>query len=146
MRLRVRSDMSPWVSDLYLRSQTDARLLSLTRDGHGRAFAILVERYRTELLAQARRLSASRNAEDLLQQTLLSAFAAINRGVEVGHARGWLHAILRHAAIRARGPVEAPLELAAQAGEELDERVEARADARLVLSALGELPTASARP
>jgi RNA polymerase sigma factor (sigma-70 family) len=129
------------MSDLYLRSQTDARLLSLTRDGHGRAFAVLAERYRAELLGQARRMSSSANAEDLLQQTMLSAFAALDRGAEVGHARGWLHAILRHAATRARGPAEAPLELAVHTGETPDAMLEARADARLVLSALDELPT-----
>jgi len=139
-RLRVCGDMSPWISDLYLRSQTDARLLSLTRDGHGRAFATLAERYRAELLAHARRLSSTGNAEDLLQQTLLSAFAALNRGAEVGHTRGWLHAILRHAAIRARAPVEASLELAAQTGEAPDAMLDARADVRLVLSALDALP------
>jgi len=138
--------MSPWISDLYLRSQTDARLLSLTRDGYGRAFATLAERYRAELLAHARHLSSTGNAEDLLQQTLLSAFAALNRGAEVGHTRGWLHAILRHAAIRARAPVEAPLELAVQTGEAPDALLDARADVRLVLSALDELPPASARP
>ena len=132
--------MSPWISDLYLRSQTDARLLSLTRDGHGRAFAILAERYRAELLAHAGRLSSTGNAEDLLQQTLLSAFAALNHGAEVGHARGWLHAILRHAAIRARAPVEAPLELATQTGEAADALLDARTDVRLVLSALDALP------
>ncbi len=139
-RLRVFGDMSPWISDLYLRSQTDARLLSLTRDGHGRAFATLAERYRAELLAHARRLSSTGNAEDLLQQTLLSAFAALNRGAEVGHTRGWLHAILRHAAIRARAPVEASLELASQTGEAPDALLDARADVRLVLSALDALP------
>ncbi len=83
--------MSPWISDLYLRSQTDTRLLSLTRDGHDRAFAVLAERYRAELLGQARRLSSSANAEDLLQQTMLSAFAALApRGR--GRPRPWVAA------------------------------------------------------
>lgn len=132
--------MSPWLSDLYLRSQSDARLVSLARDGHDRAFAVLAERYRTELLGQARRLSGAGNAEDLVQQTLLSAFAALRRGAEVGHARGWLHAILRHAAIRAHAPIEAPLETALGALVAHDTLLETRADARELLSALDELP------
>jgi RNA polymerase sigma factor (sigma-70 family) len=133
--------MSPWISDLYLRSQSDARLLSLTRDGHARAFAILVERYRAELLAQARRLGAPGSAEDVVQQTFLSAYAALIGGAEVGHLRGWLHAILRNTAIRTHAPVEAPLEGCDACGEPLEAVVERRASARSVISALDGLPS-----
>ena len=133
--------MSPWLSDLYLSSQADARLLSLTRDGHARAFAILTERYRAELLSHARRLSANGNAEDVVQQAFLSAFAALTAGAEVGHPRGWLHAILRHAAIRVRPSGEAPLGEFDACGEPLEVLVERRAHLRSVLTAVDGLPT-----
>jgi RNA polymerase sigma factor (sigma-70 family) len=133
--------MSPRISDLYLRSQSDARLLSLTRDGHARAFAILVERYRPELLAQARRLGATGNAEDVVQQTLLNAYAALTGGAEVGHLRGWLHAILRNVATRGHGPIEAPLEACDASGEPLEATIERRASVRSVISALADLPS-----
>jgi RNA polymerase sigma factor (sigma-70 family) len=133
--------MSPWISDLYLRSQSDTRLLSLTRDGHERAFAILVERYRAELLAQARRLGANGSAEDVVQQTFLSAYSALTGGAEVGHPRGWLHAILRNAATRTHAPVEAPLEEFDACGEPLEAVAERRASARSVMSALEGLPS-----
>jgi RNA polymerase sigma factor (sigma-70 family) len=133
--------MSPRISDLYLRSQSDTRLLSLTRDGHARAFAILVERYRPELLARARRLGAPGGAEDVVQQTFLNAYAALTGGAEVGHLRGWLHAILRNAATRAYGPVEAPLEGSDACGEPLEAVIERRARTRSVISALADLPS-----
>ena len=137
----VRVDMSPWISDLYLSSQSDARLLSLTRDGHARAFTILVERYRSELLAHARRVAANGNAEDIVQQTFLNAYSAVTRGVEVGHLRGWLYAILRNAATRAHAPAEAGLEEFDACGEPLEVTIEHRDSARSVISALEELPS-----
>jgi RNA polymerase sigma factor (sigma-70 family) len=133
--------MSPWLSDLYLSSQSDARLLSLTRDGQARAFAILTERYRAELLAHARRLSANGSAEDVVQQAFLNAFAAVRAGAEVGHPRGWLHAILRHAAMRVRPSGEASLEEFDACGESLEILVERRAHVRSVLTAVDGLPT-----
>lgn len=133
--------MSPWISELHLRAQSDARLLSLTRDGHPRAFAILVERYRAELLGQAQRLGANGNAEDVVQQTFLSAYSALTKGTEVGHLRGWLHAILRNAATRTNAPIEAPLEDLDGCGEPLEAVVEGRASVRAVICALEGLPS-----
>jgi hypothetical protein len=43
-------DISPWLSDVFLRSQSDERLVALARAGHERAFVAIVERYRRELL------------------------------------------------------------------------------------------------
>ncbi|HET9103478.1 MAG TPA: RNA polymerase sigma factor [Solirubrobacteraceae bacterium] len=132
--------MSPWLSDLYLRSQSDQRLLSLARDGNGGAFALLAERYRSELVGSARRLAAAAEAEDIVQQTLLSAFAAIQRGTEVQHVRAWLHAILRNTAMRARLPVTRPLPADGLPGEPACAVLDVRDEAREVLDALGGLP------
>src|SRR5689334_8964495 len=102
--------MSPWLSDLLLRSQSDERLVSLARTGHDRAFATLVERYRAELLALARRLNSDGRAEDILQQAFLSAFVALRAGTEVNHVRGWLYQIVRNAATKVRAQRELPLD------------------------------------
>jgi hypothetical protein len=40
--------VSPPLSDLLLSSQSDERLVSLARAGHERAFAVIVERYRSD--------------------------------------------------------------------------------------------------
>jgi RNA polymerase sigma-70 factor (ECF subfamily) len=92
--------MRPWLSDALLGSQTDERLVTLTRAGHERAFAAIVERYRRPLVGFARRIAPESRAEDVVQQALTSAWAALAAGAEVAHLRGWLHQIVRHEAIR----------------------------------------------
>jgi RNA polymerase sigma factor (sigma-70 family) len=135
--------MSPRLTDLFLNSQSDERLVALARAGHERAFVAIVERYRRELAAQARRLDSGGRAEDIVQQTLLSAFAALRSGAEVTHLRGWLHQILRYAAIRAASRERPALALDAAPGttESLEAAVESRMLARNLLSELAELPS-----
>jgi Sigma-70 region 2 len=94
----VSADMSPRTSDLFLRAQSDERLVNLSRAGHDRAFAVIVNRYRRELLAFARRQTSDGRAEDIVQQSLLNAFAALHTGKEVKHLRGWLYQIVRNTA------------------------------------------------
>jgi RNA polymerase sigma factor (sigma-70 family) len=132
--------MSPRLSDLLLRSQSDERLVSLARAGHDRAFATIVERYRPELLAMARRLVSDGRAEDVLQQALLSAFAALRSGTEVRHVRGWLYQIVRNAAVKTRRPTEAPLDEMTPSGPVLEEVVQQRALAMSALSEISRLP------
>jgi RNA polymerase sigma factor (sigma-70 family) len=132
--------MSPRISDLLLRSQSDERLVSLARAGHDRAFATIVERYRPELLAMARRLVTDGRAEDVLQQALLSAFTALRSGTEVRHVRGWLYQIVRNAAVKTRRPDEAPLDEMAAAGPALEEVVQQRALAMSAMSEISRLP------
>ncbi|MGH2852263.1 MAG: RNA polymerase sigma factor, partial [Solirubrobacteraceae bacterium] len=83
--------------------------MELVRAGHDRAFTTIVERYRRPLYLFARRLNSDGNAEDVVQQAFLGAFSALRAGAEVHHLRGWLHRIVRNAAITtaARAPQEA---------------------------------------
>jgi RNA polymerase sigma factor (sigma-70 family) len=101
--------VSAWFSDALLRAQTDERLVALVQDGHERAFVAIVERYRRPLLGVTRQLVGDARAEDVLQQAFLNAWAALGRGAEVRHLRGWLHQIVRNAAVAAHVPGEAPL-------------------------------------
>ncbi|HUE25242.1 MAG TPA: sigma-70 family RNA polymerase sigma factor [Solirubrobacteraceae bacterium] len=141
-RFGVLPGMSPWLSDLFLSSQSDERLIALVREGRERAFAVIVERYRRELLALARRLRSDGRAEDLVQQTFLSAFTAISSGAEVTHLRGWLYQILRNASTSAgrRSHVEVELDGAMTAGEALEEAVERRMLACDALAEVAALP------
>lgn len=132
--------MSPRVSDLFLRSQSDERLVSLARAGHARAFSTIVERYRPELAALARRLSADGRGEDILQQAFLSAFAALRNGSEVKHLRGWLYQIVRNSSAREQRPLGLPLESTTPAVDSLEDVVQRRALARATLSELAQLP------
>jgi RNA polymerase sigma factor (sigma-70 family) len=132
--------MSPRTSDLFLRAQSDERLVTLSRTGHDRAFAVIVNRYRRELLAFARRQTSDGRAEDIVQQPLLNAFAALHTGKEVKHLRGWLYQIVRNTA---RGEAEQPtvaLHESFGAGEPLERLVERRLVAREVLGAVSNLP------
>jgi RNA polymerase sigma factor (sigma-70 family) len=132
--------VSPWLSELFLRSQSDERLVSLAGAGHDRAFAAIVERYRPELQAHARRLSADGRAEDIVQQAFLSAFAALRSGTEVKHLRGWLYQIVRNAAIRSHAPGDVSIDDVTLAGAPLEDDVQARALALSALSEVGRLP------
>ncbi len=92
--------MKPRLSDALLAGQSDERLVALTRAGHERAFAVIVERYRRPLVGFAGWIAPDSRAEDVVQQALTSAWAALAAGAEVAHLRGWLHQIVRHEAIR----------------------------------------------
>lgn len=132
--------MTPRLPELLLRSQSDDRLVSLARDGHDRAFAAIVLRYRAELLALARQLTSDGRAEDLLQQAFLNAFAALRSGSEVHHLRGWLYQIVRNAATKARPATDLALDQVDIAGEPLEESVLRRARALTAMSEIARLP------
>ncbi len=134
--------MSPRLGDLRLNSQSDERLVWLTRAGHEPAFGVIVERYRPELSALARRLSRDGTGEDVVQQAFLSAFEALSSGTDVKHLRGWLYRIVRNAAARSRSPMCLPVapEGATASGATLEDVVEQRALARDALTELARLP------
>jgi RNA polymerase sigma factor (sigma-70 family) len=132
--------MTPRLSDLFLRSQSDERLVGLARSGDERAFDAIVERYRPELYALARRISSDGKAEDIVQQTFLSAFVALRSGSEVNHLRGWLYQIARNASARERSPTLAPLDASTSSTETVEDLVEQRALALTALSELSRLP------
>jgi DNA-directed RNA polymerase specialized sigma24 family protein len=93
--------MSAWVSIRFLQTQSDARLLALARDGHERAFEALVHRYRKPLLAYCRRMPVpGSTAEDAVQQGLLQAWVALQRGAEVRDAQPWLYRVVRNVTLR----------------------------------------------
>jgi RNA polymerase sigma factor (sigma-70 family) len=123
-----------------LDAEPDDRLVSLVQAGSEVAFAAIVRRYEGELQVQARRLGSDGRAEDAVQQAFLNAFAALQGGKEVRHLRGWLHRILRNEIMRARIPVETPLEVDAVYGESLEDMVQTRAAARATLVQLSALP------
>jgi RNA polymerase sigma factor (sigma-70 family) len=127
-------------SDRLLDAEPDEHLVGLVQTGHEAAFAAIVRRYERELQAQARRLASDGRGEDAVQQAFLNAFTALQRGSEVRHLRGWLHHILRNEVIRARLPIDAPLEAAVAYGEPLEDTVQRRATVSATLAELSSLP------
>jgi RNA polymerase sigma factor (sigma-70 family) len=132
--------VSPRLSDLLLSSQSDERLVSLARRGHERAFAAIVERYRPELHAMARRLCSDGRSEDVVQQAFLSAFTALRSGCDVRHLRGWLYQIVRNVAGRPQTPICVPLDGTTASVDVLEDVVQQRALAMTALSEIARLP------
>lgn len=137
----VLADVNPWFSDLFLASQSDARLVALARGGHERAFTTIVHRYRTELYAAAGRLDSTGRAEDLVQQALLQAFASLRSGTEVRHLRGWLHQILRNVVVRERRERVLPADGGSATAESAADAAERRMLTRASLAAIAALPS-----
>ena len=133
--------MSPRLGDLFLTAHSDERLVSLAQAGHERAFAVIVERYRSELLVLARRLSSDGKGEDIVQQAFLSSFTALRSGAEVRHLRGWLYQIVRNTANRSHAPVCVPLDGATAGGETVEDIVQQRATAIGALTEMARLPS-----
>jgi RNA polymerase sigma factor (sigma-70 family) len=84
-----------------LRTQSDERLVALARAGQERAFEAIVERYRKPLLRHCRRVLPEARAEDALQQALVSAWTALQRGDDVHDLRPWLYRIVHNTSLNA---------------------------------------------
>jgi RNA polymerase sigma factor (sigma-70 family) len=87
------------LAGLALRCQPDARLVKLYRDGHDRAFDEIVRRYREALVSFAGGIVPSHRAEDVVQEALTKAHAALIASVAEIELRPWLYAIVRNRAL-----------------------------------------------
>src|SRR5437763_8872188 len=136
--------MSPSVTVRLLATQSDGRLVDLARQGHERAFEALVQRYRRPLLAYCRRvLLPDARAEDTLQQALLQAWLALQRGDGVRDARAWLYRIDRNTALnalRSSGYDYAELSEALSGADAPHEDLDRRIAVREALAGLAALP------
>lgn len=136
--------MSPALSVHFLQTQSDSRLLALARNGHERAFEALVHRYRKQLLAYCRRLLLPESrAEDALQQALMQAWIALERGDEVRDARAWLYRIAHNTAVnslRGSGYDYAELNESLAGDDAPEEDLDRRIAVRAALAGLAALP------
>jgi RNA polymerase sigma factor (sigma-70 family) len=74
---------------------SDGDLVALARAGDGGAFRLLVERYRPSARARALRLCGDPDdADDIVQESLLQAFVALERLRDPGRFAGWLAGIV----------------------------------------------------
>ncbi|MGE3171525.1 MAG: RNA polymerase sigma factor [Planctomycetota bacterium] len=101
---------------------TDAALLRGTAAGDEAAFDRFVERHRAAVFRYARSRGSDADAEEVLQQTFVSAWRNAGKVTIAGSARPWLFTVARNAMVRLHRPrrsgvVELPLEdLGAAAG------------------------------
>ena len=82
-----------------LATQTDARLVALTRAGNERAFEAIVHRYRAPLVRYAMRFLPASRAEDAVQQAFLNAFEALGRSDAAIDLKPWLYRITHNASL-----------------------------------------------
>lgn len=94
--LRLPLDVTrPPVMALYATGMDDAELVARVLAGDRGAFTLLVDRYEGDCLRFAFRMLGNRHdAEDALQETFLSAYAALGHYREQQAFRGWLYRIL----------------------------------------------------
>ena len=97
------------------RIQADDRFIERLQRGEASAFAFLYELHYAELVRFcARRLRGSADAEDAVQQTMISAYSALRRNARPVELRPWLYAIARN---RCTAIVRATRELPAELPE-----------------------------
>lgn len=134
--------MAGLLATALLRTQDDERLAALASAGHAGAFDVLVSRHARTLHAVARRVAGPDAADDVTQQALLRAWAAISGGAQVQHPSGWLHRIVRTTAIDARHAMPDDTELRDDVAADLDlpAEVQQRIDVRHALALLAALP------
>jgi RNA polymerase sigma factor (sigma-70 family) len=82
-----------------LRTQPDERLVAMSREGGRAPFAELVRRHRPALIAFAGGVAPPSRAEDVVQESFLKAYAALQDGAEPELLRAWLFRIVRNTAI-----------------------------------------------
>jgi RNA polymerase sigma factor (sigma-70 family) len=82
-----------------IRCQPDSRLVMLTREGHEQAFAEIVRRYRSGLVGFAAAIVSPNRAEDVVQDALMKAYAALPSSDAEIQLRPWLYTIVRNRAL-----------------------------------------------
>jgi RNA polymerase sigma factor (sigma-70 family) len=135
--------MTPIVSTTLLRTQSDARLVELARDGHERAFEAIVERYRRPLTRYVRRMLPSARVEDVLQIAFINAWSSLSGGAEIRDLRPWMYRIAHNAAVntlKRAGYDFDELRDSLKGADGPDVDVERQAVMRETLSSLAALP------
>jgi RNA polymerase sigma factor (sigma-70 family) len=82
-----------------VRWQPDSRLVKLVREDHDLAFDEIVRRYRPRLVSYAAAIVPEHQAEDVVQEALTRAHAALARSDGDMNLRPWLHTIVRNGAL-----------------------------------------------
>ena len=131
-----------------LRLQSDERLRKPRGPRSGAAFEALVARHRAGLVRSCARILPESEAEDAVQQALLSAHQALQRNGAPERFSPWLHRIAVNAALKQlrRVPEELPLdEERTRRGRAAATSQERRERLRETIAAVGALPARQQR-
>jgi RNA polymerase sigma factor (sigma-70 family) len=89
----------PRLSGALLRTQSDERLATLAGEGSQQAFDEMVKRHRAVLVAFAGRIAPPDRADDVVQDSMVKAFLALQRGDRPELPKAWLFKIVRNTAL-----------------------------------------------
>jgi RNA polymerase sigma factor (sigma-70 family) len=130
------------LAKVVLSTQSDERLVALSRQGSEDAFAEIVRRHRPGLLRFARSLGMGDRADDVVQDGLVRAWRALRKSDAEIDLRPWLTTIVRNRALTSHSTN--------RAHEELDETIDGvrqpgdivimREELRSAVSAVNSLP------
>ena len=126
-----------------LAMQSDERLVKLARDGHERAFAAIVSRYRAPLLRFCARILPESRTEDAVQQAFINAHAALLSGDEPAQLKPWLYTVARNASLnmlRQNGWNYEEIPLDFDGVRRPDQVVEQRIELQRTVAAVNDLP------
>jgi len=97
-----------------MRLRSDEQLLAAFRAGHEAAFAAIHDRYRQRLFAYARQMlgGSRQDAEDVLQDVFLRAYATLRADGRAVALRPWLYRVAHNRCVdQMRRPAPAPVEI-----------------------------------
>jgi RNA polymerase sigma factor (sigma-70 family) len=126
-----------------LSTQTDERLVDLVRAGSDPAFETIVERYRRPLMRYVSRILPPERAEDVVQQSFVKAYEAMQRDAATIQLRPWLYRIAHNNALNAlrdRGLRHAELDERLDGVERPDQALERAQGLRELVVAVQALP------
>lgn len=146
LRQRAMSRPAPRPRGVLLRLRSDEQLLALMRAGDADAFATIAARYEPRLLAYVRRMlgGAAADAEDVVQDVLLSAYRTLAASERPIAVKPWLYRVAHNRAIdHLRRPAPELGEIYAvnrTADGDPAEQTERRERLLRLVAAIGELP------
>jgi RNA polymerase sigma factor (sigma-70 family) len=126
-----------------LATQSDERLVDLSRAGSEPAFEAIVSRYRAALLRYCSALLGRERAEDAVQQTFVKAYDAMHRDERPLLLKPWLYRIAHntaHNALRDHALRHEELDEEGATSERPELELERRERLRSVLASVQDLP------
>ena len=130
------------IAGVLLRTQPDDRLAALAGDGSKQAFEEIVRRHRGALVGFAAKIAPSARADDVVQESMVKAYLALQRGDRPDAPKAWLYRIVRNTALNERRDWREfeHLDENYDGVEQPPQAAERRSEMRNLLTALGSLP------
>jgi RNA polymerase sigma factor (sigma-70 family) len=131
-----------FLAAVLLRTQPDDQLVALSRRGGAAAFEEIARRHGPALTLFAASVAPPSQADDVVQEALIKAYAALRDGVEPELLTAWLFRIVRNTAIDARRSTRYhdQIDESHDGVEQPPQALERRAQVAALVAALKDLP------